>query len=193
MAPTTQLAGPLTSTDPVLHCCATWHALAAAGTVLPNRPVQEATWDAIRTMPSALLRPLYERFGVVVLSYGFAGPELSKVVKKRAAAGGWLPNISPANDQHAGYELNSRGKRICEHDGIAVDLRVPGVSSEVVAQWVIDNLPFDAIYLYNADRPFHLSWAREPRGTVVRMFPFRNGRLIPKVIVKGRMNAGPAQ
>jgi hypothetical protein len=144
-------------------------------------------------MQIALLRPLYERFGAVVLTYGFAGPELVKVVKKRAAEGGWLPNISPTNDQHAGYELNSRGKRICKHGGIAVDLRVVGVSSEVVAQWVMVNLPFDAIYLYDAERPFHMSWAREPRGTVVRMLPIKAGRLIPKVIVKGRMKAGPAQ
>jgi hypothetical protein len=138
-------------------------------------------------MQSALLRPLHERFGVVMLTYGFAGADLIKVVKKRAADGGWLPGVSPANDQHAGYELNTRGHRICKHDGIAVDVRVPGVSSEVVAQWVIDSLPFDALYLYGADRPFHLSWAAEPRGMVVSMLPTKGGRRIPKVIVRGRM------
>jgi hypothetical protein len=186
MAPTTQLTGTLTSTEPILHCCASWHAWAAAGMVLPNRPVQQATWDAIRKMQSTLLRPLHERFGVVILTYGFVGAELIKVVRKRAADGGWLPSVSPANDQHAGHELNTRGHRICKHDGMAVDLRVPGVSSEVVAQWVIESLPFDALYLYGADRPFHLSWASAPRGMVIHMLPTTGGRLIPKVIVKGR-------
>ena len=171
----------MTSSQPILHCCDTWHVLAASGTVLPNRPTQPETWAAMRSMQEDLLRPIEEKFGVVVLTYGFAGPELVKAIKKRAAEGGWLPNIHPPGDQHAGHELNTRGNRICKHDGIAVDLRVPGVSSDAVSDWVRANLPFDAIYLYGPEKPFHLSWSPTPRGTVIRMMPKKNGvGLVPR-------------
>lgn len=182
-----KLARPITSTEPFLHCCDTWHALAAEGTLLLNRPQQSETWEAIRAMQHQLLGPLEEQFGVVVLTYGFAGPELVKAIKMRAAEGGSYPNIHPPSDQHAGHELNTRGTRTCKIDGFAVDLRVPNMSSEFVSNWVIDNLPFDAIYLYGADRPFHMSWAPNPRGTVIRMLPKKDGRgLYPRVIVKGK-------
>ncbi len=177
-----------TSTQPFLHCCETWHVLAADGRRIENRPRQPETWDAIAGMQRDLLTPLEEKYGVVELTYGFAGPELVKAIKKRAEEGGWLPNIHPRGDQHAGHELNSWGNRICDRDGIAVDLRVPGQSSEDVAQWVIDTLPFDRIYLYGPDRPFHLSWAPEESrvGQVVRMMPKKGGGLVPRVIVRGR-------
>jgi len=177
----------LTSSEPLLHCCDTWHVLAAAGTVLPNRPVQPETWAAIRKMQQELLRPLEEHFGLIDITYGFAGPELVKAIKKRAAEGGWLPNINPKTDQHAGHQLNTRGNRICKHDGIAVDLRVPGVSSDLVSDWVRANLPFDAIYLYDPEDPFHLSWSPTPRGTVIRMVPWKDGvGLVPRVVVRGK-------
>ena len=40
----------VTSTEPFLHCCETWHVLAARGEWLPNRPKEPATWDAIGGM-----------------------------------------------------------------------------------------------------------------------------------------------
>jgi hypothetical protein len=111
-----------------------------------------------------------------------------KAIKKRAVEGGWLPNISPDGDQHAGHELNSRGKAICRRGGIAVDLRVPGVSSEDVAAYVIEKLPFDRIYLYSATQAFHMSWV-DPEfrtGQVIRMIPTKTGGLVPKVVIKGK-------
>ena len=178
----------MTSTQPFLHCCETWHVLAADGRRIPNRPKQQATWDAIAGMQRDLLTPLEERYGVVTLTYGFAGPELVKAVMKRAEEGGWLPNITPSGDQHAGHELNTHGNPICKRGGIAVDLRVPGVSSHEVSDWVIKNLPFDRIYLYSAEQPFHMSWVEEPHrhGQVVRMVPTETGGLMPKIVVKGR-------
>jgi hypothetical protein len=184
-------APSLASTEPFLYCCNTWHALATVGTFLPNRPAEIATENAIREMQRTLLRPLEEHFGVVMLTYGFAGRELIKAVRKRAAHGGWLPNINPETDQHAGHELNSRGGRICKLDGIAMDLCIPNKSSEDVAQWVIDNhLPFDTIYRYGPRKPFHMSWAPEPRGTVIRMTTKKNGvGLYPQWMVMGRVPA----
>jgi hypothetical protein len=174
-----------TSISTLLHCCETWHVRAGEGRVIPNLPTEPETWAAIASMQSVLLTPLERRFGVVVLTYGFAGPELVKAIEERAAEGGWLPNISPRGDQHAGHERNRLGNRICKRDGIAVDLRVPGQDSLVVAQWVVDNLPFDRIYVYDSVRPFHLSWAPEPVAQVVRMVTTASGRLMPRVLPKG--------
>ena len=179
-------ARPVTSSTPVLHCCETWHALARDGRVLENRPVQLQTWAAIECLQNELLRPLEEEFGLVQLTYGFASAELVKAVKQRAAAGGWLPGVFPAGDQHAGYELDAHGKRICEKDGMAVDLRVPGRSSDDVRAWIVGRLPFDKLYFYGSDRPLHLSWAPDPIGQVIEMHPLPSGKLMPKVVVKGR-------
>ena len=175
-----------TSTRPLLHCCETWKVLASRGEVLANRPEQPETWAAMEAMDRFLLRPLEDRYGVVTLTYGFAGRELVKAVEKRAAAENRLPNITPSADQHAGHELNTRGNRICKRDGFAVDLRVPGQSSLEVIDWIVENLPFDRIYFYDAQRPFHLSWAPEPKGQVVQMIETDSGRLIPRVRRRGR-------
>lgn len=176
----------VTSSTPVLHCCETWHALAREGLVLENRPEQLQTWAAIDCLQNELLRPLEEEFGLVQLTYGFAGADLLKAVKERAAAGGWLPGVFPEGDQHAGYELDSHGKRICARDGIAVDLRAPGRSTDDVRAWIVGRLPFDEIHFYGSDRPLHLSWAPEPLGRVIEMHPLPGGKLVPKVVVKGR-------
>ena len=85
----------ITSTEPFLHCCETWHVLAARGEFIQNQPKQEATWEAIAGMQRDLLKPLEERYGLVSLTYGFAGPQLVKAIVKRAAEGGWLPQHLP--------------------------------------------------------------------------------------------------
>ena len=154
--------------------------------MLQNRPEQMQTWTAIECLQNELLRPLEEKFGVVVLTYGFAGVELVKAIKQRAAAGGWLPGVYPAGDQHAGYEVDALGKRICEKDGMAVDLRVPGRGAGEVRHWILGRLPFDRLYFYGDDRPLHLSWAPEPIGQVIEMYPLPSEKLMPKVVVKGR-------
>lgn len=177
---------------PMLHCCETWHVHARDGDVLPNLPKEPATWDAIAKMDNELLHPLREKFSEVVLTYGFAGPELVKAIVARAAKEDRLPNISPRGDQHAGHELNSWGNRICKRGGIAVDLKVPGQNSLQVAQWVQDEkLPFDRIYWYSEERPFHMSWHPHPIGQVIQMWVTKTGRLMPRVIVKGRSSTVP--
>ena len=185
---TTRVAHPdvVTSSTPLLHCCDTWHALVREGHVLDNRPERLETWAAIECLQNELLRPLEEEFGLVQLTYGFAGAELVKAVKKRAAAGGWMPGVFPEGDQHAGYELDALGQRICETDGMAVDLRVPGRGSDEVRAWILGRLPFDKMYFYGCERPIHLSWAPDPIGQVIEMQPLASGKLMPKVVVKGR-------
>lgn len=174
----------MTSTRPVLHCCETWHVLAAHGEPIENRPRESATWEAMARLTDELIHPLEEEFGVVTLTYGFAGPELTKAVKARAAALERMPNITPERDQHAGHELNTRGTRICKRDGFAVDLRVPGQSSFEVAAWIEENLRFDRMYLYAPEKPFHLSWAPDPVRQVIQMIPRGGGLLRPRTLHK---------
>ena len=50
--------------------------------------------------------------------------------------------------------------------------------TDVVANWVIDKLPFDAIYYYTPQRPFHVSWSPVPRSA-------KNGRFYPSMIGRG--------
>ena len=168
--------------DRILYCSDTWRLRADSGLRLPNEPVAAKTVAAIEQLQVQLLGPLERKYGPVRLTYGFAGPALQAAVRRRAREAGRRPSISPSNDQHAGHELNRAGERICRRDGIAVDLMVPGVSSDVVAQWVVDRLPFDRIYLYAPQRHFHLSWAPEPLGQVVRLMPRGNGLTYPKIL-----------
>lgn len=186
MSATSARPGVPTSSTPILHCCDTWHALAGTGRVLANRPEETETWTAIEWMQTELLRPLEEEFGVVLLTYGFAGAELVAAVRARATATGGTPGIAPELDQHAGYELDARGVRICARDGIAVDLQIPGRPSGAIRDWIAARLPFDRIFFYGDERPLHLSWAPEPVGQIVEMRPAAGGRLVPRVVERGR-------
>jgi hypothetical protein len=146
-------------------CSDTARALGQQGTPLVNRPQDAATWEALRSPERELLEPIAQEFGVVAITYGFAGPELVRAVRKRATADHRLPNINRRTDQHAGHERNTTGQMICSRGGVAVDLTVTGVASMDVTDWVSRNLPFDRLYRYPpisstdpTDRPFHLSW-----------------------------------
>ena len=163
----------------LLHSTDTLQLLAERGVPLENLPQQPETWDAIRHIEMQLLTPLRTHFGPFHISYGFAGSALVTAVRNRAKNEGRHPQIAPELDQHCGFELNKRGQRICRRDGMAVDLRVPGVSSEDVALWIRDNLPFDRMYLYGKERPLHLSWAPTPVGQIWQMVKGRGG-VIPR-------------
>lgn len=175
----------------LLHSTDTLRLLAARGEILENRPLQPETWEAIRQIEVQLLQPLLNHFGPFHISYGFAGPALLRAIRGRARVEGRNPQIAPHLDQHCGHELSRSGRRICARDGLAVDLKVPERSSEDVAAWIIENLPFDRLYLYGPDRPLHLSWAPRPLGQVVRMIEGPSGRLLPRVLLKGALSAPP--
>lgn len=177
--------------DPLrlLSCSETAQRLGAAsqGASPANQPVQPETWAAMRALCVTLLDPLQAQFGPITLTYGFAGPALVRAVRARAHAEGRTPCIAPALDQHAGYELGRSGRRICNRDGLAVDLQIPPYPANQIAAWIIEHLPFDRLYLYGPDRPLHLSWAPTPVGQVVEMVWDRHsGRRVPRLLVKDR-------
>ncbi len=160
----------------LIECGETWASLQREGEAVSNLPSRPETWEALGALARRLLDPLVDHFGAVRLTYGFAGPALTRRVPGR---------IAPSLDQHAGYEHNARGARVCPRGGQACDLCVPGVSSLVVGRWIREALPFDRMYLYGADRPLHVSDAIEPAGRVVAMRPGGRGRVPMDVTRRG--------
>ena len=113
----------------VFNCSETSMKLTALGTPVENVARHEETHRAIESLWQELLVPVESKFGAIKVTYGFAGHELVKAVRRRARELGRLPSVTPSRDQHAGHELNTRGKPVCVRGGQAVDFYVPGHSS----------------------------------------------------------------
>ncbi|MDD5391703.1 MAG: DNA phosphorothioation-associated putative methyltransferase [Thiothrix sp.] len=144
-----------------------------AKTGLPNLPKQTETYNALAALALQVVDPVMDYFGGIELTYGFCSPELAKHINGR---------IDPKRDQHAAHELNSRGNLICERKGAACDFIVPDENMLEVAQWIVQNTPFDRLYFYGNDKPLHVSYGEEHSGAIVLMLPGKSGRLVPKVI-----------
>jgi hypothetical protein len=151
-----------------LHCGATREA-----TGLPNLPEQVETYNALTRLATRVLDPVIDYFGEVVLTYGFCSRELAKHVPGRNA---------PELDQHAGHELNTRGKPVCPRLGAAADFLVTDESMLEVAQWIVQHTPFDRLYFYGDTRPIHVSCGPENKREIVLMKSNNKGRLIPTVV-----------
>ncbi|MGH6868239.1 MAG: hypothetical protein ACREDA_05070 [Methylocella sp.] len=144
---------------------------------IDNRPQQPATYEAMAALCAAVLDPVYERFGGVVLTHGFASPSLDELIHQRPN-----PNTTRSRDQHAGCELNGRGKPYCPRLGLAVDLHCPGTGSTAIARWVTEHTPFDRLYFYDDSRPFHVSVGPDQSLQIVLMATAPSDRLIPRRI-----------
>lgn len=142
-----------------------------------NRPRQPATFTALARLGQAILDPLSARFGRPTLTYGFAGLALIALRPRHTA---------PRLDQHAGHELGRSGLPICARLGQAVDLFVPGRSSLALARFIIDQTPFDRLYLYGADRPLHVSCGPQQSRQVVLMRTIGTRR-VPTVLTGQRL------
>ena len=160
-----------------VECGATWRRLATLAAADPimesidNVPRQEATYRAISRLCEVVLDLVIDTFGAVELTYGFASPRLTRHIRR---------HIAPHLDQHAGHELNGRGKPICSRLGQAVDFRVPGRDGLEVARWLAGNTAFDRLYLYGAERPIHVSVGPDGSRLVVVMGTSPQGRRYPR-------------
>jgi len=123
-----------------------------------NFPKSEQTYLALEALAREVLDPAIEEFGPIHLTYGLSCNALSLKIKLR---------ISPPHDQHASYELNSRGKQICPRGGAAVDFVCENKSSLVIAKWIAENCVFDRLYYYGDDRPIHVSTGPEENRLIV--------------------------
>ena len=125
-----------------------------------NIPQSSKTYKALQELAHVILDPVVNQFGKLELTYGMACPELYRKIKSR---------ISPSIDQHAAFELNSKGRQICSRGGAAVDFYCPDICSMQLAQWIVRNGGFDRLYFYGVHRPIHVSVGPEHSGSVVLM------------------------
>lgn len=137
-----------------------------------NIPQSNETFEAIASLCQNILDPIQERFGEVILTYGFASNNLTKKINK---------NIYPKLDQHSGYEKNSKGVHICKRLGLACDFYIEKIDMNIIAKFIIENLPFDRLYFYESDRPIHVSIGPENKKLIVKMTKYNN-RKVPKVV-----------
>ena len=121
-----------------------------------------------------ILDPVIDYFGMIELTYGFCSRELAKHIPK---------NIAPKLDQHAAYELNTRGNLICPRLGAAVDFIVQDENMREVADWIVENTAFDRLYFYGEDKPLHVSYSETPKSEMVEMRVSEKGKRIPRVII----------
>ena len=154
------------------ECSTTWQKTNTDNTLL-----SDDTYLAIKQISQTILDPIIDKFGKLTLTYGFCSSKLAYQIKKNPS-----PLISPNLDQHAGYELNSRGNRICSRVGFACDFVIPDLNMKYVAQWVIENCDFDRLYFYSENRPIHVSIGPEEKHQIVIMKQLDNGRYIPRVV-----------
>ena len=144
---------------------------------IDNRPRERATYEAMAALCTKVLDPVQTKFGGLDLTYAFASPALDKLVHRRPS-----PNTTRSRDQHAGCELNSKGKPYCSRLGLGVDFRCPGIGSAAVARWVIENTAFDRLYFYDDSRPFHVSVGPDNKRQATLMTKLPSGRLMPRRI-----------
>lgn len=127
----------------LIECSATFHKHD-----ITNLPRNQMSYVALRKLATEILDPVVDEFGEIKITYGFASPQLQKLIQ-----GGTAPRL----DQHAAYEVNSRGNYVCNRRGAAVDLQTTKVDSLTVAKFIASELSFDRLYFYGADRPIHVS------------------------------------
>ena len=144
-----------------------------AKTGLSNLPLSPDTYNALHDLAVYVVAPVMDYFGGIELTYGFCSRELSKHITHR---------VDTSRDQHASHEVNTRGNLICKRLGAACDFIVPDESMLEVAQWIVENTPFDRFYFYGDDKPVHVSYGPEHNRAVVLMRESDTGKLIPRNI-----------
>ena len=142
-----------------------------------NLPTELASYSAIQKLASLVLDPVWDKFGQVELTYGFASRLLIKAILKNE-----FPRIAPERDQHASHERKLNGKYICPRLGAACDLIIKNRDMRDVAEWVIRNTEVDRVYFYGADRPIHVSYGPNHSRAFVTMLIGKNGRRMPRVV-----------
>jgi DNA phosphorothioation-associated putative methyltransferase len=137
---------------------------------LTNLPKRPQTYNSLHDLSVRILDPVIEYFGAIKLTYGFCSPELSKHIRKR---------VAHHLDQHAAWELDENNKLICSRGGASCDFLVEDEDMGQVADWIIQNLPFDRLYYYGPSRPLHVSGSERPEHKAYRMAVSAAGRLMP--------------
>lgn len=131
-----------------------------ASSDISNIPDSDETWMALSNLARCVLDPVVDKFGRIQLTYCFSSPRLSSRIKR---------SIAPRRDQHASHEKLANGNPVCGLGGAAADFFAIDFPSTETASFIVEHLPFDALYFYGSSRPAHVSWSRSPRKLVVEM------------------------
>jgi DNA phosphorothioation-associated putative methyltransferase len=138
---------------------------------LSNLPSSPDTYNSLYQLAIHILDPVIDYFGGIKLTYGFCSGELGKHIKER---------VEPSLDQHASNEKKKNGKFICERLGAACDFIVEDEDMREVADWIIENLPFDRLYFYGPDRPLHVSFGPSNQKAAFELQKLEGKKIIPK-------------
>ncbi|TMQ12938.1 MAG: hypothetical protein E6J90_15665 [Deltaproteobacteria bacterium] len=153
----------------LLECSNTWKQAAADQKPIDNLPREQSTFAALHALAVEILDPVAAEFGRPTITYGFGGPQLTRLIAAQ---------IAPHLDQHAAHEQRA-GQPICTRLGAAVDFLVDGVPSLQVARWIFEHRRFDRIYLYGDERPMHVSLGPDPARMVVELRRTPSGHQVP--------------
>jgi len=137
-----------------------------------NIPKQAKTYNAYYALATNLLDPIIEYYGEIVLTYGFCSAELARKIPGR---------IAPKLDQHASHELNRNGNLICERLGAAVDFLIEDEDMFEVAKWISSSLEFDRIYIYQKNKPIHISFNFNNKKIIYIMKKNQLNKTTPKI------------
>ena len=120
-----------------------------------NSPLNDGSTEALDNLITYLLLPIQKQYGAMTVTYGFTSFDLLKYIKRYSPG-----DIAPELDQHAAFEVNSKANRICKRDGAACDIVVAGYENQmhIIAEFIINELPFDRLYFYGSNRPIHVSF-----------------------------------
>lgn len=153
----------------LIECGETWERLRPA-----NHPNTAESFNALCDLARTVLDPVVEYYGSIKLTYGFAGPALTRHIPTR---------IAPHLDQHAACELGRGGRHICTRLGAAVDFLVEYEDMREVAAWIASNCAFDRMYLYGSDRPIHVSIGPQCAGAVFELVQAGTRRVPRRIIL----------
>lgn len=138
---------------------------------MANLPKEPDSYTSLLDLAVNVLDPVIEYFWIIKLTYGFCSPELAKLISGR---------IAPDLDQHLAHEKKRGGKYVCERLGAAVDFIVDDEDMFDVADWIIQHLPFDRIYIYEANRPIHVSFGPNQARLAYLMVISKTGHRHPR-------------
>jgi hypothetical protein len=136
-----------------------------------NIPLRPETYNALHALATQILDPLIDYFGGIRLTYGFSCAGLASKIERR---------IAPKLDQHSSCEVGRSGALVCSRGGAACDFLVEDESMREVADWIIENLPFDRLYYYGHDRPLHVSYGPQGCREAYEMRASASGALVPR-------------
>ena len=128
------------------------------------------TLPAIQDLAHFILEPIIDYFGIdnFRLTYGFCSQDLKKyLAKKDPETGQKNGRVTPEIDQHIAHEINKNGKYYCQRLGAACDFMIVGEKSDRIIDWILSQqLPFDSLYYYGAERPIHISYGPQHKRSI---------------------------